>query len=112
MTDFLVKLSAKNTGVSPNRWLIHAVLILTLWIGFAAVEHQLDIDPEHHAHHHCQLFSVAAHGLNSVAVVLLTPLVSSYFDKETPLVRYWKSVSTAQRVRAPPFTSIEYPSYI
>ncbi|EOW6615588.1 DUF2607 family protein [Vibrio fluvialis] len=38
-------------------------ILLTLWLNFAYVEHQLDITPSHHTQHHCQLFSGAHHGL-------------------------------------------------
>ncbi|WP_456296300.1 DUF2607 domain-containing protein [Vibrio sp. AK197] len=36
-------------------------VLLTLWLNFAAIEHNLDLVAEHHLHHDCQLFANAQH---------------------------------------------------
>jgi hypothetical protein len=41
---------------------LFSVTLLIAW-NFATITHQLDLTPEHHSHHHCQLFSGAQHGL-------------------------------------------------
>ncbi len=51
---------------TTNHWrrtvVFLSVAFLIAW-NFATIEHQLDLDPEHHSHHHCQMFAGAQHGL-------------------------------------------------
>ncbi|ENM5736621.1 DUF2607 domain-containing protein [Vibrio mimicus] len=56
----------------PTRLSIVAVLtvVLALWFNVAVIDHQLDLHPEHHLQHDCQLFASAAHGLKTTQWVL------------------------------------------
>lgn len=46
----------------PTRLSIVAMLtvVLALWFNVAVIDHQLDLHPEHHLQHDCQLFANAA----------------------------------------------------
>ncbi|ENM5741948.1 DUF2607 domain-containing protein [Vibrio metoecus] len=56
----------------PTRLSIVAMLtvVLALWFNVAVIDHQLDLHPEHHLQHDCQLFASAAHGLKTAQWVL------------------------------------------
>ncbi|ENM5774037.1 DUF2607 domain-containing protein [Vibrio mimicus] len=56
----------------PTRLSIVAMLtvVLALWFNVAVIDHQLDLHPEHHLQHDCQLFASAAHGLKTTQWVL------------------------------------------
>lgn len=56
----------------PTRLSIMAMLtvVLALWFNVAVIDHQLDLHPEHHLQHDCQLFASAAHGLKTTQWVL------------------------------------------
>ncbi|TQO84647.1 DUF2607 domain-containing protein [Vibrio cholerae] len=45
-------------------------VVLVLWFNVAVIEHQLDLHPEHHLQHDCQLFASAAHGLKTSQWIL------------------------------------------
>lgn len=49
-----------------QHWYRTAVLfsttLLIVW-NFASIFHQLDVTPEHHTHHHCEMFAGTHHGL-------------------------------------------------
>ncbi|WP_249335057.1 DUF2607 family protein [Vibrio parahaemolyticus] len=52
--------------------LFFSVALLIAW-NFAVVLHQVDLTPDHHTHHHCQLFSGVQHGIAKVQPTLSTP---------------------------------------
>ncbi|HCZ9281452.1 TPA: DUF2607 family protein [Vibrio alginolyticus] len=52
--------------------LFFSVALLIAW-NFAVVLHQVDLTPDHHPHHHCQLFSGVQHGIAKVQPTLSTP---------------------------------------
>ncbi|MCF7481984.1 DUF2607 domain-containing protein [Vibrio sp. J1-1] len=41
---------------------LFSTALLIVW-NFASLFHQLDVTPEHHTHHHCQMFAGTHHGL-------------------------------------------------
>ncbi|MGL5431199.1 MAG: DUF2607 domain-containing protein [Vibrio sp.] len=45
-------------------------MALVLWFNVAVIDHQLDLHPEHHLQHDCQLFASAAHGLKTSQWIL------------------------------------------
>ncbi|MGR5236794.1 DUF2607 family protein [Vibrio alfacsensis] len=51
---------------------LFSVTLLIVW-NFASAAHQLDLIPEHHNHHHCQMFAGAQHGLIKTHPVLTAP---------------------------------------
>ncbi len=62
--------------ISTNHWrrtvVLLSVTLLIAW-NFATIEHQLDLDPAHHSHHHCEMFAGAQHGLVKTLPQLLAP---------------------------------------
>ncbi|MCA0935245.1 DUF2607 domain-containing protein [Vibrio alginolyticus] len=48
-----------------------SVALLIAW-NFASIDHQLDLNPEHH-NHHCQMFAGAHHGLVKALPALSAP---------------------------------------
>lgn len=52
-----------------------SVALLLAW-NFATIAHQLDLIPEHHSHHHCQMFAGSHHGLAKAQPELLPQLTS------------------------------------
>ncbi|MET2847690.1 DUF2607 family protein [Vibrio owensii] len=49
-----------------------SVALLIVW-NFATIAHELDLIPEHHSHHHCQMFAGAHHGLVKALPEILAP---------------------------------------
>ncbi|EPN8461312.1 MULTISPECIES: DUF2607 family protein [Vibrio] len=43
----------------------YLAVVLTLFLSFASLAHQLDFNPEHHLQHHCEQFASASHGLGA-----------------------------------------------
>ena len=77
-----------------------SVTLLLVW-NFATIAHQLDLVPEHHDHHHCQMFSGAHHGLIKAPLGLLAPTYqrSTYSD----VIKKHLNVSDVRyTARAPP----------
>ncbi|MGY5583832.1 DUF2607 family protein [Vibrio cincinnatiensis] len=62
-----MKLSLQPLRLKTQTAAFVAVL-LSLWLNVASLAHQMDFDPIHHEHHHCQLFSSIHHGLSHVMV--------------------------------------------
>jgi hypothetical protein len=62
--------------VTTHHWrrtvVLLSVALLLAW-NFATIAHQLDLIPEHHSHHHCQMFAGSHHGLTKTQPELLTP---------------------------------------
>ncbi|MGR5211535.1 DUF2607 family protein [Vibrio rotiferianus] len=62
--------------VTTHHWrrtvVLLSVALLLAW-NFATIAHQLDLIPEHHSHHHCQMFAGSHHGLIKTQPELLTP---------------------------------------
>ncbi len=89
---------------TTNHWrrtvVFLSVALLIAW-NFATIEHQLDLTPEHHSEHHCQMFSGAQHGLVKALPELLAP---SY--QHVPLPDFTEKQVSAEEVRytarAPP----------
>ncbi|PNQ70796.1 DUF2607 family protein [Vibrio sagamiensis] len=53
--------------------------LMLVW-SFATIAHQLDVTPEHHTDHHCQLFSGLQHGtLKSLPILTPPSFHRSYF---------------------------------
>ncbi|WP_158160165.1 DUF2607 domain-containing protein [Vibrio metoecus] len=88
----------------PTRLSIVAMLtvVLALWFNVAVIDHQLDLHPEHHLQHDCQLFANAANGLKTAQLTLpcwrqtppqalierpiqRTQLLLSYFARSPPV---------------------------
>ncbi|HHB1592033.1 DUF2607 family protein [Vibrio campbellii] len=77
-----------------------SVALLIAW-NFATIAHQLDLVPEHHSHHHCQMFAGSHHGLVKAQPELLTPTYqrSTYSD----VIKKRLNVSDVRyTARAPP----------
>ncbi|MGC9422113.1 MULTISPECIES: DUF2607 family protein [Vibrio] len=95
-----MKLSLQHLRLNTQAVALVAVL-LSLWLNVASIIHQLDIDPSHHEHHHCQLFSVAQHGLSHV---MATPPI---WPNRYPTARFFRLFSSvlnqfAYLARSPP----------
>ncbi|WP_321283481.1 DUF2607 family protein [uncultured Vibrio sp.] len=79
---------------------LFSATLLIVW-NFASIFHQFDVTPEHHAHHHCQLFAGTHHGL---AKVQPTIAVQSYtrikFHDVAANSHYIEEVGSS--ARAPP----------
>ncbi|MGR5135816.1 DUF2607 family protein [Vibrio jasicida] len=54
---------------------LFSVALLIAW-NFATIAHQLDLIPEHHSEHHCQMFAGAHQGLAKAQPELSTPTFS------------------------------------
>lgn len=71
--------------VTTHHWrrtvVLLSVALLLAW-NFATIAHQLDLIPEHHSHHHCQMFAGSHHGLAKAQPELLPPTYqrSTYSD--------------------------------
>lgn len=69
-------------------------ILLTLWLNFAFVAHQVDANASHHQHHQCELFSVAQQGLAHNAPLFTPPLTTFFFtniEKVRPTARLYFS---------------------
>jgi len=110
LTPIFSFLSIMNT-TSVNDISLHTkrltafVLVLVLWTGFAFVEHQLDINEQHHAHHHCQLFSGAFYGIPSSFPVLPLIIQETIIQKRNATASIFKTLPV-KKARAPPESSI------
>ncbi|PFG45369.1 uncharacterized protein DUF2607 [Vibrio sp. ES.051] len=82
--------------------LFFSVALLIAW-NFAAILHQIDITPEHHTHHHCQLFSGVQHGLVKAQSVI-TPLTYTR-------VRYHDTAEGCLYIEAVPCSARAPPSF-
>ncbi|MCY9805739.1 DUF2607 family protein [Vibrio scophthalmi] len=88
--------------LSPRKLMIVlCTVMLLLWTNFAVIHHQLDLNLQHHEHHHCQLFASVVHGAKSSSLALLLsnsseppPSLAVYHYLEVPVI--------AQIARAPP----------
>ncbi|EEZ00944.1 hypothetical protein VOA_003394 [Vibrio sp. RC586] len=87
----------------PTRLSIVAMLtvMLALWFNVAVIDHQLDLHPEHHLQHDCQLFASAAHGLETAQWVL------PCWHQQAPQARVERPIQRAQLLlsyfaRSPP----------
>jgi hypothetical protein len=71
--------------VTTHHWrrtvVLLSVALLLAW-NFATIAHQLDLIPEHHSHHHCQMFAGSHHSLAKAQPELLPPTYqrSTYSD--------------------------------
>ena len=71
--------------VTTHHWrrtvVLLSVTLLLAW-NFATIAHQLELIPEHHSHHHCQMFAGSHHGLAKAQPELLPPTYqrSTYSD--------------------------------
>lgn len=76
-------------------------VLLSLWLNAASIAHRLDMDPSHHEHHHCQLFSGIQHGLNHAIVD--APIWPTHYPNP-PFVHPFSSVLVqfAYLARSPP----------
>ncbi|HHF3168834.1 TPA: DUF2607 family protein [Vibrio diabolicus] len=81
--------------------LFFSVTLLIAW-NFAVILHQVDLTPEHHTHHHCQLFSGVQHGIAKAQPTLSTPTFTriQYHDVFQRLVN---SEDIRGAARAPPY---------
>jgi len=52
--------------------LFFSVALLIAW-NFAVILHHIDLTPEHHTHHHCQLFSGIQYGIANAQPALSIP---------------------------------------
>ncbi|MGD8111982.1 DUF2607 family protein [Vibrio sp. TRT 17S01] len=75
--------------------------MLTVWLNFAYIEHQLDITPEHHSQHHCQLFASAHHGASTPPLIWFnTPSIE--VREPQPLVAQTFYFPFSYQARSPP----------
>ncbi|WP_241210406.1 DUF2607 family protein [Vibrio ichthyoenteri] len=78
-----------------------STVMLLLWTNFAVIHHQLDLDLQHHEHHHCQLFASVVHGAKSSPLTL--PIANSSEPPPSLAVyHYLEAPVIAQIARAPP----------
>ncbi|MGY3568600.1 DUF2607 family protein [Vibrio paucivorans] len=77
-------------------------IALTLWLGFASVQHQYDFIPSHHAHHQCEQFS-AVHGAVTPTAPTLTPSYRCILQKEKRHAIDGSEPYYAYLARSPPF---------
>jgi hypothetical protein len=66
---------------------LFSAALLIAW-NFATITHQLDLVPEHHSHHHCQMFAGAQQGLVQALPALTAPPVqhsahSDYAERQS-----------------------------
>lgn len=79
---------------------IFSVALLIVW-NFATIFHQLDLTPEHHTHHHCQMFASANHGLAKAQPTIRTlTYTRSKFHDTVEFSHHIEEVRSA--ARAPP----------
>lgn len=63
-------LSMLTRKAKPNMLIAMFLLVLTVWSGIAAAEHNVDLDPHHHEHHNCELFAVSKQIISYVSVAI------------------------------------------
>ncbi len=80
---------------------VFSAILLTLWLNIAFVQHQLDVAPVDHSHHHCQLFSGAAHGLAQKMPELPIWISHNYLEPVTQLLTATRT-HFAYLARSPP----------
>lgn len=81
-------------------FIVFSVALLIAW-NFATLTHQLDLVPEHHSQHHCQLFSSAHHGVihafpDVMAITFIPVAIIATVEK------YTHHMSVRYLARAPP----------
>lgn len=76
-------------------------LVFILMLNFAVVSHSLDIDPDHHLHHQCELYSLSKQGLSHSPVIL--PLQNTFlYILERLEIRDTERLYFAFLARSPP----------
>ena len=89
-----------------TRCIAVCAIVLAMWFNIALVSHQVDSNPSHHLHHHCELFSAAQHGLSQA--VPAVPLIPSFeifsvtFSTEKARTQHF-----AYLARSPPFLTAQ-----
>ena len=81
--------------------LFFSVALLIAW-NFAVILHQVDLTPEHHTHHHCQLFSGVQHGIANAQPTLSTPTFTRIQSHDV-FQRLVNSEDIRGAARAPPY---------
>ena len=81
--------------------IVLSAVMLLLWTNFAVIHHQLDLDLQHHEHHHCQLFASVLHGAKSSPLTLLLANTSES-PPSLAVYQYLEAPEIAQSARAPP----------
>ncbi|OUJ36326.1 hypothetical protein BTR40_10485 [Vibrio parahaemolyticus] len=80
---------------------LFSVALLIIW-NFASIFHQVDLTPEHHTHHHCQLFAGAQHGLAKAQPAIPVPSYTrADYDDVSERSHHVEEVFSA--ARAPPY---------
>ena len=76
-------------------------IMLLLWSNTALIHHQLDLNTQHHEHHHCQLFASVLHGAKASHFSL--PILNATETPSSPAVYQYLEVPViAHSARAPP----------
>ena len=79
---------------------LFSVALLIAW-NFATIFHQLDMTPEHHAYHHCQMFASANHGLaKTQPTIQIVPNTRNTFHDTAE--RFLLIEEVCSSARAPP----------
>lgn len=79
---------------------LFSVTLLIAW-NFATITHQLDLIPEHHSHHHCQMFAGAQHGLLKTQPELFVPTFQRSIHSHV-IERQFNVNAAHYTARAPP----------
>lgn len=80
-------------------------LLLMLWLSFAAIDHQVDIIPEHHSHHDCQLFYSIQNGVNSATFAIPLVIVNGFIEPIAEPNAITRPIR-AYFARSPPMTEL------
>ncbi|EOA8956457.1 DUF2607 family protein [Vibrio harveyi] len=90
--------------VTTHHWrrtvILLSVALLLTW-NFATIAHQLDLIPEHHSHHHCQLFAGAQHGLVKQLPEIIPPTYQRAAHSDV-IERQFSLIDVRYTARAPP----------
>ena len=90
--------------VTTHHWrrtvILLSVALLLTW-NFATIAHQLDLIPEHHSHHHCQLFAGAQHGLVKQLPEIIPPTYQRAAHSDVCLLYTSPSPRDRQKSRMP-----------
>ncbi|EKO3818576.1 DUF2607 family protein [Vibrio harveyi] len=90
--------------VTTHHWrrtvILLSVALLLTW-NFATIAHQLDLIPEHHSYHHCQLFAGAQHGLVKQLPEIIPPTYQRAAHSDV-IERQFSLSDVRYTARAPP----------
>ncbi len=84
-------------------------ILLTLWLGFAFIDHQFDTIADHHSHHDCQLFANIQNGVKSAELILTPAIVHGFIAQIAEPIRISRPIQ-AYLARSPPKTVLRIAS--